>query len=200
MTTFAYLRVSSDLQAKANGCDSQRHAITQWAKAKGVDDSIVWFEDSAISGKSMNRPAWREMMKRVKARESERVVMYDLSRAGRTLKDLIDWAEEMKALGIPVVFLSEGIDMETAIGTLMLGVIGSVAEFLRRLNAEKISAGIQAKLASGQKWGRGRSAKSVNDEEWKALAARVAAGESIAAVARDSKLSRQWLSKRLGRA
>lgn len=200
MTTACYLRVSSDLQAKANGCDSQRHAIERWAAGQGIEAaSLIWFEDSAVSGKSMDRAAWNAMMARVRAREFGCICMYDLSRAGRTLKGLIEWADEMRALNVPVVFLSEGIDLRTPVGELMFAVIASVSQFLRKLTAEKISAGIRAKQAAGHKWARARAPR-YTDEQYAAMKARLDAGEGFDAIRAEMGLSRQWLAKRLTRA
>jgi DNA invertase Pin-like site-specific DNA recombinase len=157
MRPAAYLRVSSQMQMEANGTDSQRHAIETWCRAHEVSiPSPHWFSDEGISGATMRRPGWEAMMRAVHAKEIDTIVLYDLSRAGRTLKGLAEWIEDMTDRQVRVVFVAAGLDISTAIGRLVAQILGAVAEYDRLDKAERVSAGIRAKIAKGEKWGAGR--------------------------------------------
>lgn len=151
MTTFAYLRVSSELQASNNGTSAQRHAIAQWLDSQRIDPaSVRWFEDSAVSGKSVDRPQWLAMNKEL--RGADLLVIYDLSRAARNHRELLVWVGSMLELKARVVFVKEAIDLTTLNGRLVLNVLGAIAEWQRESIVEKTRDGIKARIADGRGW------------------------------------------------
>lgn len=152
---FCYARVSSDLQVKANGTDAQRAVISAWLTSQGRDaEGAEWFEDLAVSGKSMERPAWSDMLGKV--RKGDTVVVYSLSRAGRNLAGLCAWVERMQEQGVRVVFLKESIDIGTPTGRLMLHMLGAIAEYEREIIRERASDGVRTRIAKGERWGGAR--------------------------------------------
>jgi DNA invertase Pin-like site-specific DNA recombinase len=201
----AYLRVSSEVQAKANGTDAQRHAITAWAQANGVEITR-WHADEGVSGKSMNRPGWVQLMQAVRAGEVDTIILYDLTRAGRTLKGLAEWIEEMTEKGIRVVFVKDGLDISTAMGRLVAHLLSAIAEYQRHDIRERIRSGVRAKIASGQPWGAaavpvgtpGGPKHSPNDYD--ALWGRYKAGEgTLAALAAEAGVSEGTLSRQFAK-
>lgn len=202
MKAAAYLRCSTTLQADSHGTDAQRAAIEGWMLSHGRDDAR-WFEDLAVSGKTMRRPQWLAMLAAVRAGQIDTIVTYSLSRAGRSLADLCIWTNEMVERGVRVVFLKENIDLGTPTGRLMLHLLGSVAEYEREITAERASDGIRARLSKGEKWGGARRVdRSVNGcakatpAEWAAALRRVDKGEKVAAVAADLGVSEWAVRKR----
>jgi DNA invertase Pin-like site-specific DNA recombinase len=159
MKVACYCRVSSAVQADANGVDMQRTAINAWlrssvaAESSGVPEHH-WFEDMGVSGKSMRRPQWTAMMDRVKAGEFDTVVVYDLSRAGRTLKGLLEWVDEMITRGIRIVFIKESLDLNTSMGRMIFSIMGAIAEYQRALTADRVRDGVATAIAKrGGRWG-----------------------------------------------
>ena len=154
-TCAAYARVSSATQAQANGTDAQRAAIERWAGAQGLDPAgLRWFEDLGISGRTMDRPGWRAMMAEVEAGRVRTIIVFDLSRCGRTLRGLCEWIERMGARKVRVVFVQDGIDLGTMTGRLLAHVLGAVAEFIRQQGAEKIKEGVREGIRKrGGRWG-----------------------------------------------
>lgn len=151
---YAYLRVSSQLQADANGTDSQRNSVIQWLAGQGLNinaSTVEFFEDIAVSGKSMKRPAFEQML--AKLQKNDTILFYDLSRAGRTLKGLIEFTEDMIRRDIRVVFIRNAIDISTSMGRLVLTIMAGIAEFQREEIASKISDGVRARIARGGRWG-----------------------------------------------
>ena len=85
--SFGYLRVSTAEQTILN----QRLAIEKWATDN--DYKILdFFEDSAVSGKipAINRPAFRELLNLVRSDRVDSVIVYELSRVGRTFWETLD--------------------------------------------------------------------------------------------------------------
>lgn len=184
MTTFAYLRVSSALQASANGTDAQRHSITQWLKGQGIEpEAVRWFQDLAVSGKSMDRPQWLAMNQEIQG--GDLVVCYSLSRAGRNLSGLSAWVNDMVTRGVRVRFVKEDIDVSTINGRLVMHLMGAIAEWAREEIREKTGDGIKAKIARGEGWAGSlpcrigkKGGRRFTDEEEEAIRAEHRAGVS----------------------
>ena len=58
------------------------------------------------------------------------------NRLGRNLKHLVMLLDELQAVGVSFVSLSEGIDATTPAGRLQLHVLAAIAEFERARMAE----------------------------------------------------------------
>lgn len=190
----AYTRVSTVLQAEANGTAAQRAAIERWLDGKGAR----WFEDAGISGKSTDRPQWQALLAAVRAGEVDTVVVYSFTRASRSLADLSAWVKEMVKRGVRVVSIKEQVDVSTPTGRLMVNLIGCIGEWEREMTAEKASDGIRAKVAAGEKWGGARQfvnkrgttegCRKLTDAQWGEVRAKREAGATWAALAAEYRM------------
>jgi DNA invertase Pin-like site-specific DNA recombinase len=72
--------------------------------------------------------------------------------------------------GVTLVSTSDGIDSSTAAGRMMIGVLGSLAEYERELVKERTALKRAASRANGAKFGRPRK---VNNAEHVATAKRM---------------------------
>ena len=84
---FGYLRVSTEEQTIMN----QKLALQKWAGERDYQ-VIDFFEDSAVSGKipAVKRKAFQEMLELVRIAQIDAVLVYELSRVGRTFWDTLD--------------------------------------------------------------------------------------------------------------
>src|ERR687885_816232 len=84
---FAYVRVSTDEQTVQN----QRLALDRWSKEHQYQ-ILDFFEDSAVSGRipAVQRRGFQEMLELVKTAQVDAVLVYELSRVGRTFWDTLD--------------------------------------------------------------------------------------------------------------
>lgn len=135
-----YARVSTDEQSD--------NAQIDVLKAAGC--SRIYREK--YSGKSKSRPELERMNDAL--REGDVVVVQRLDRLGRSLKDLIELLDNFKSQKVQFISLSESIDTTTAVGELAFHLIGSIAQFERRLISERTKAGLDAARARGRKGGR----------------------------------------------
>ena len=110
------------------------------------------FED-VISGRTFERPGLKALLDY--ARAGDALVVVRLDRLGRSLRELLDVVELLKQRGVALVSLEEKIDTSSAAGELVFHVFGStIAQFERRLIAERTRDGIAAARAEGRKPGR----------------------------------------------
>jgi DNA invertase Pin-like site-specific DNA recombinase len=142
-----------------------------------------------LSGKDTNRPELDALRSFVRAGDT--VVTHSMDRLARNLDDLRLLVREFTAQGIRVTFLKEGLTFtgdDSPMATLLLSVMGAVAEFERALIRERQAEGVAAAKMRGVYKGRKPSLTSANAHE---LRQRVGDGESVSALAREYGISRQ---------
>ena len=145
-----YARVST-LDQNAN---LQRDAL----KTAGCEKIFT----DKISGTISSRPNLEKAKELL--RKGDILVVWRLDRLGRSLKDLIQWAEYLKKQGVGLKSLHENIDTSTSTGKLIFHVFGALAEFERNLIVERTQAGLSSARARGRVGGR---PKSLNEDKRK---------------------------------
>jgi DNA invertase Pin-like site-specific DNA recombinase len=148
------------------------------------------FVDRA-SGKDTNRPEPEALLKFVRAGDT--VVVHSMDRLARNLGDLLHLVQSLTDRGVAVEFLKEHLAFtgeDAPMATLMLSVMGAVAEFERTLIRERQREGTAVAKQHGVYRGRPRS---LHREQIEELRRRVDAGEPRAEIAREFGISRQSL-------
>lgn len=135
-----YARVSTEDQSLALQHDALRTA--------GCERVF----DDKISGAKSERPGLIKALEQL--RDGDTLVVWRLDRMGRSLKDLIARAEELKEMGVGLKSLQESIDTTSSGGQLIFHMFGALAEFERNLIRERTQAGLTAARARGRKGGR----------------------------------------------
>ncbi|PLC06018.1 resolvase [Variovorax sp. RO1] len=82
------------------------------------------------------------------------LVVYKLDRLARSLKDLLQLLDRLKASGCSVKSLTEPIDTSSAMGEFVLQILGAVAQLERAIIRERCEAGRVAARARGVLFGR----------------------------------------------
>ena len=156
----AYLRVSTADQHKSGiGEEARRKAITLEAERRGWE--IVRFAEDVASGKSMNgRHALHEAIAEIEAGAAEALVAARLDRVSRSALDFANLTERARRNGWALVVLDLGVDMTTPVGEMISGVLSYLAQFERRLIADRTRAALAVKAeelaAEGKQLGRPR--------------------------------------------
>jgi DNA invertase Pin-like site-specific DNA recombinase len=146
------------------------------------------FTDHA-SGKSTDRPELARALDYV--REGDTLVVHSMDRLARNLEDLRRVVRELTAKGVAVEFVKEHLTFtgdDSAMNTLLLSMLGAVAEFERSMILERQREGIALAKAKGVYKGRKPALTADQADE---LRRRMDAGESVAALAREFGVSRQ---------
>lgn len=109
---FLYERLSrdDDVEGESNSIANQKKLLTKVAKEKGYT-KIVHFFDDGVSGVTMNRPQFNEMIEQLKLGKGGAVFVKDLSRLGRNYIEVGKLIEEFfPENGIRLIAVSDGID------------------------------------------------------------------------------------------
>jgi DNA invertase Pin-like site-specific DNA recombinase len=107
------------------------------------------FSDN-MSGARDDRPGLCELMSYV--RESDTVVVWKLDRLGHNTLHILETVKALSDRGVTLVSVSDGIDSRTAAGRMMIGVLGSLAEYERELVNERTALKRQASGEWDQVW------------------------------------------------
>ena len=143
-----YARVSTGDQHH----DLQMDAL----RAAGCDR--IWTETA--SGARTDRPELAALLDA--ARAGDTLVIWRLDRLGRSLKHLIDIAEDLQRRDIALRSLTEGIDTTTTAGRFVFCLLGALAQMEREILIERTQAGLAAAAARGRKGGRPRALDDSN--------------------------------------
>lgn len=189
---FAYLRVSTEDQTVMN----QRLSLQRWAASHDFQ-IIDYFEDSSVSGKTpaTTRPGFKELLNLVARELIDAVLVYELSRIGRTFWDTLEAIKAVEQY-TPLISCSPRETFlqttEPSIRKLMLGILTWVAERERELLVQRTKDGILRAKSVGKKIGR--PVKKINDKE---LITLLSQSKSKAKIAKELGVSKATLYKNL---
>lgn len=132
---FGYMRVSTTDQNTGLQLDSLVKA--------GATDIV----EEKASGAKTDRPELNRMLRL--ARQGDKIVVWRLDRLARSVRHLIDIADNLNARGIELISVTEGIDTSSPGGKLVFHVFGALAEFERDLLRERVNAGLASARERG---------------------------------------------------
>jgi len=185
-----YARVSTHDQQTL---PMQLEAMRAYAERKGWQIALTIEE---VGSGVKTRSCREELLRAARRREIDVIVVWRLDRWGRSLVDLIASLQELTALKVGFVSLSEALDLTTPSGRAFAGMLAVFAEFERDILRDRVKAGI----AQARKEGRphGRPAKIVGKtQEIQDLACK---GLSKAAIAKQLSIGRTSVRRLLGNA
>jgi DNA invertase Pin-like site-specific DNA recombinase len=176
-----YTRISTVSQT----LDQQNDALTKAGVSKTFSDTM--------SGARDDRPGLAGLMEYV--REGDTVVVWKLDRLGRNTLHILETVKALTSCGVTLISTTDGIDSSTAAGRMMIGVLGSLAEYERELTKERTALKRAASRANGTRFGRPRK---VDDSEHIITAKRMKAdGHTGRAIAKYLGVSRATLYRYL---
>ena len=158
MTVAGYVRVSTKQQKEDGSHETQREKLREWADREGQE--IELFEDIAISGQSDERAAYQRLMDR--AEEFDAIVVRELSRFGRSLRQVLNDVHELSERGVDFISIKDQFDTSTAQGKLMMHMIGAFNQFWADLARERANEMVQRRREQGKPIGR---PKKVNNDQ-----------------------------------
>lgn len=150
-----YIRVSTRWQKDGDSLPMQREVLEKYVRyALGIEDFVI-FEDAGYSGKNTDRPAYQNMMARVREGEFTHIIVLKLDRISRNLLDFAGMYAELKQLGVIFISKNEQFDTSTAMGEAMLKIILVFAELERNMTSERVSSTMINRAQNGQ-WNGGK--------------------------------------------
>jgi len=182
---FAYCRVSTTDQTTDNQALEIAAAGFQVTPQRTVTETI------SGSIPASERKGFAGLINRLEA--GDVLIVTKLDRLGRNAMDVRATVEALSGMGVRVHCLAlGGVDLTSPAGKMTMGVIAAVAEFERDLLVERTQSGLTRAKAAGKTFGR---PKALSKGEASQVLEKLAAGDSVASVARTLKTSRQTVMR-----
>jgi DNA invertase Pin-like site-specific DNA recombinase len=175
-----YARVSTGEQTPEN----QLRVLREVADRAGWTIAAEYVETA--SGATAKRAGLERMLADAARRNFDTLLCWDVSRLGRSLRDLVDIFETLRALKIDLVIHQQGIDTQTPAGIAMMQMSGVFAQFERAMIVERTKAGMARARARGAQIG----ARPTGDGTVAAIRSLRAQGVSMDRIARDLKIGK----------
>lgn len=144
--------------------------IIGYARCSTVDQNLDWQVDELnrqgceriyqekMSGTKADRPELQKMLDALK--EGDIVVICELTRLGRSVKDLFAIVEKIDQAGANIRSLKEPwLDTSTPQGRLLFTMFAGISQFERDLTHQRTMEGLKAARARGHMGGRPRKNK-----------------------------------------
>ena len=121
------------------------------------------YADKGLSGTLSRdkRPALNALIKDGYRKKFDAVVCWDISRIGRSMKELVLFLSDMKDRNIGIVSVRQGFDTSTSMGEIMFQFVGILSSWEREMIRERTLAGLERAKSEGKTLGR---KKVINDE------------------------------------
>ena len=150
-----YIRCSTEEQNESpEGTiknQEERLALTLRLKnqmGEGYGSHVGTYTD-VKSGKDMNRSELRRLLRDIEGGSVDVVMVTELSRLSRSIKDFSELWEFMLAHGCQFLSLRENFDTSTASGEMMLFSLANFSQYERRQTSERVSANMEARARRG---------------------------------------------------
>ena len=146
-----YSRVSTDDQTAEN----QTRFLSEIATRNGWD-IIDTYVDQGVSGAKGRdkRPQFDRLCKDMIRRWFDLVMVWDVSRLGRSVQHLIEFLNDVQAVGCDLFIHQQGLDTSTPSGRMMFQMVGVFAEFERSMISERVKLGLKRVRDQGKKLGQ----------------------------------------------
>lgn len=138
-----YLRCSSRTQ----DTDAQRGAIQKYLDGNGIwVPPDRWYLDDAVTGATIQRPALDALKQAIFNGEVDCVIVYDVARFARTFIDGLTELDRWQQMGVRLVFVSQGIEINPAewTGQVVLKILVAITLAFAEAERERIRSRMQA--------------------------------------------------------
>ena len=114
------------------------------------------YADEGLSGTLSRdkRPALNSLIKDAYRKRFDSLVCWDISRIGRSMKELILFLSDMKDRGIGICSVRQGFDTSTSMGEIMFQFVGILSSWEREMIRERTLAGLERARRDGKTLGR----------------------------------------------
>ena len=149
-----YTRKSTDhnLELEFNSLDAQREACEAYIKSQAHEGWRLiqdQYNDGAVSGASLLRPALQELLTELRAGKIDIIVVYKVDRLTRSLADFAKLVELFDEHSVSFVSVTQSFNTTSSMGRLTLNVLLSFAQFEREVIGERVRDKIAASKTKG---------------------------------------------------
>mgnify|MGYP000849572350 FL=1 len=144
-----YCRVSTNSVDQLKSLTAQVSALTRLTAATPQWLLVDVYMDIASSKTGSSRREFERMLDDCKSHNLEIILTKSISRFGRDTVDTLDALNQLKTLGVRVIFEQESLDTADTDTDLMVSIIEAIAQAENESRSENIKWGIKQRAAQG---------------------------------------------------
>ena len=160
----SYCRVSTDKDDQANSFESQQKYFKEYIARRPNWELYEIYADKGITGTSTKkRVKFNQMINDAHMGKFHIIITKEVSRFSRNILDTISYTRELKAIGVIVIFLNDGIATSDGDAELKLSFLGSLAQEESRKTSARVKWGQTRRMEQGVVFGRSMLGYDVKD-------------------------------------
>ena len=144
-----YCRVSTNSADQLKSLAAQVSALTRLTAANPKWLLVDVYIDIASSKTGSSRKEFSRMLQDCKSRDIEIILTKSISRFGRDTVEILDALNQLKVLGVRVIFEQEVLDTADTDNDLMISIIEAIAQAENESRSDNIKWGIKQRAAQG---------------------------------------------------
>lgn len=103
------------------------------------DHTFLNYTDEDFTGANTDRPALKKMLKDIKSGIIDKLIVYQLDRLSRDVRDFSNMYAELEACGVEFVSVKENIDTESPLGKAMMYICVVFAQMERETISNRVT-------------------------------------------------------------
>ena len=148
--TGAYCRVSTDREDQRQSFESQVAYFERYIFAQPDLELVEVYADRGLSGTTVrSRTAFARLLHDCESGRIGLILTKEVSRFARNTVDALSITRKLRAMGIGVLFLADGIDTRDGDGELRLAILASIAQEESRRTSQRVRWGQQQRMEAG---------------------------------------------------
>jgi len=145
--TWSYVRVSTNRQ----DLSIQTQQLIDYSKAYGFTISKQ-ISDFGVSGSEFDRKGLNEIKNGMENHSFHQLLIYSISRLGRSMVETISLLNELNDKGINVISLKENLDLSTPSGKMISSILSVLAEYELENLRSRVRDTLRTKKRNGIKY------------------------------------------------
>lgn len=153
MKAAIYIRVSTEEQAKEGySIDAQKKRLIDFVNSQGWELHDFYIDDG-FSAKDLNRPHMQRMIRDMKEKSFDVILVYKLDRMVRSVTDLHELLQLFDKYDVKFKSSTEAFETTSAMGRFFITLVGAMAQWERENLAERVKMGMEEKAHKGERNG-----------------------------------------------
>lgn len=150
MLVCIYLRVSHVDSLDGYSLEAQEEACRVYLAARGWHLACDPFVDRAVSGQKLGREAMQRMLAYVSEQRIGAVLVFELDRAFRNLRDQLNTHHDLQAARVRLISVLDDVDTGTPEGMLHFQMKGMISEYQAKQTGRKTKISLAIKAQRGE--------------------------------------------------
>lgn len=146
-----YVRVST----KSQNYQNQLTVLNELVEKRDWELVDVYIDNGISGSKGRDkRVEFDRMCNDMIKGKFDRILVWDISRLGRSLKDLVQFLNEVNSVNCDLLIYQQSLDTKNISGRMLFNMIGVFSEFEREMISERVKLGLERVKEKGVKLGR----------------------------------------------